>query len=194
MPSLYKEKFLIFITISLVAQILLGLTKYCFETSFYKNLLGDEQIYITIASFIFVALIHLWINGAIVSSIIESSRDSQEVGIMGFFLIAKSRLPSLLWISFLFIFINISLSAIIGSVLIVIILFSEEWINPIYIIFLALLNKYSFLNSTYLTMPKYFSIFRIKLFCIRWEMHSFRRSGKNLKSILGHPNSMFELG
>ena len=135
--SLYKENFLTLVTISLISQIILGLIGYCLETSFYKNLLENGQIdktYIIIATSIFLALIYLWINGATISSIIERSGDNQEIGITGFFLIAKSRLPSLLWISFLFIFINISISAIIASALIVLILFSEEWINLVYII------------------------------------------------------------
>ena len=134
--SFYKEKFLTLITVSLITQIILGVIEYCFESSFYKNFLltwKADEMYISIASYICLALIYLWIGGVIIASIVENNRN-EEVGVIESFMVGKTKLSSLLWLTFLFIFINISISAIIGSTLIVTTFFFSSWANIIYTI------------------------------------------------------------
>jgi len=134
--SFYKEKFLTLITVSLITQIILGVIEYCFESSFYKNFLltwKADEMYISIAGYICLALIYLWIGGVIIASIVENNRN-EEVGVIESFMVGKTKLPSLLWLTFLFIFINISISAIIGSTLIVTTFFFSSWANIIWVL------------------------------------------------------------
>lgn len=137
---LYKERFTILIIVSLIIQIILGVTGYFFETSFYKSFLLDQkenQTYISMVSNGLIALIYLWLSGVVIASIAKNTHD-EEVGIIESFIIGKAKLFSLLWLTLLFIFINISISAIIVSALIVTSFFFAKWANIFYVISVTL--------------------------------------------------------